>query len=263
MRYVRQVPGPMPLRNPFTPEGTYGADWVRVRVVEQADFEMMTGMDQCFGLTLSAASRGWAFRMMDFIGYHERQGRHVWIDCPPALLSQAEREYGGHDRQEPTRRPYEPRVLCHSTTPGGWAGIQRDGELKSWNQLKRAGAIAQQRPIGALLGDPEDFSDYVMLGSGVAGEIVAASHQAGRLVMDIHGLYQPGARIYFETERLIGEGLWIRDGAHFKTRAPLPLALAGYIALPEALGLPTPCTLASFAGAADEAARQALGDFGL
>ena len=261
MRHVRQAPGPMPLRNPFTPEGDYGEDWVCVRVVEQAAFEMMTGMDQCFGLTLSATCPGWPLRLMDFIGYHEAQGRHVWIDCPTALLSQAEQEYGSHDRQEPTRRPYEPRVLCHSTTPEGWAGIQRDGALKSWNQLKRAGAIAQERPIGALLGDPEDFSDYVMLGSGVSGEIVAASRQAGRLVMDIHAPYQPGVRIYFEVERLIGLGLWVRDGAHYKTRAPLPLQLAGYIAVPQDLGVKPPCTPEYFAAAADEAARQALGDF--
>ncbi len=259
MRYMGRVEGEMPSRNPFDPQGDYGADWVRVRVVDQAPFEMMTATEQCFGLTLSTACPGWAFRMMDFIGYHEDRGCHVWIDCTPAHFAWAERAYAGHSRQEMRRRAYEPKVLCHSTTPAGWEGIRQAGALKSWNQLRQAGTIAEQRPIGALLGDPDDFSDYVMLGNGVAGEIVVASRQAGRLVMDIHALYRPGARIYFETERLMRQGLWIRDGAHFKTQAPLPLALAGYVALPQNLNVEPLCTPERFAAAADEAAYRALG----
>lgn len=74
MRYMGRVEGEMPSRNPFDPQGDYGADWVRVRVVDQAPFEMMTATEQCFGLTLSTACPGWAFRMMDFIGYHEDRG---------------------------------------------------------------------------------------------------------------------------------------------------------------------------------------------
>lgn len=63
---------------------------------------------------------------------------------------------------------------------------QYDGRLKSWNRLKAEKAVDEKQPIGIQLGDPTDFSDCIMFGDGVTGEIVVNLKQHG-----ISGAYQP------------------------------------------------------------------------
>lgn len=53
-----------------------------------------------------------------------------------------------------------------------WKNIQRDGVLKSWNKLKTENIVLEEHPIGMKLGDPKNFSDYIMFGGGVTGESV-------------------------------------------------------------------------------------------
>lgn len=67
-----------------------------------------------------------------------------------------------------------------------WKNIQRDGVLKSWNKLKTENIVLEEHPIGMKLGDPKSFSDYIMFGAGVTGEIVVHSKQVGKIVMDIN-----------------------------------------------------------------------------
>ena len=45
-------------------------------------------------------------------------------------------------------------------------------------------------------------------------EIVVASYQAGRFVMDGQASYAPGIRLYFDSHRIIRDGLGTRDGLH-------------------------------------------------
>ena len=83
--------------------------------------------------------------------------------------------------------------------------------LKSWNLLKAEKVISEEQPIGVQLGDPEDFSNYIMFGSGVTGEIVVSAKQRGKIVMDVNAEYRTGARLYFDAKRMAQDGLLLRD----------------------------------------------------
>ena len=62
-----------------------------------------------------------------------------------------------------------------------------------------------------------------MFGSGVQCELVVASKQNGRIVMDPDEDYQSGARLYFDATKIAEDGLLIRDGAHLKVKDFLQL----------------------------------------
>ena len=109
--------------------------------------------------------------------------------------------YKGHKYNEPFLRENEPDVLVHSTTMSSWELIKQDGMLKSWNKLKARKSIEEEQPIGIKLGDPADFSDYIMFGSGISGEIVVNSKQQGEIIMDVNAEYLTGARLYFDAKR--------------------------------------------------------------
>ena len=83
--------------------------------------------------------------------------------------------------------------------------------------------MEEEYPIGIQLGDPADFSDYIMFGGGVTGEIVVNSKQQGKIVMDVNADYLTGARLYFDAKRMAQDGLLIRDGCHLKVKDTLPL----------------------------------------
>ena len=132
---------------------------------------------------------------------------------------EVQRYYVGHSHNEKSLRDYEPKILVHSTSMENWIQIQKDGMLKSWNRLN----ITNKEPIGKQLGDPVHFSDYIMFGGGVSGEIVVNSKQSGKIVMDIDAEYRTGARLYFDAEKIAKDGLLVRDGAHVKVKECLPL----------------------------------------
>lgn len=114
--------------------------------------------------------------------------------------------------------------MVHSTPWHNWEQIQQDGMLKSWNILKSENVITEEFPIGRQLGDPLDFSDYIMFGGGITGEIVVNSKQQGRIVMDTDSEYLTGARLYFDATKIAKDGLLIRDGCHLKVKDTLPLS---------------------------------------
>ena len=124
---------------------------------------------------------------------------------------------------EPFVREDEPEVLIHSTPFANWTKIKRDGCLKSWNRVKQEMETQEEKPIGHLLGDPEDFRDYIMFGTGERCEIVVSSKEAGRLVDDADEAYHSGARMYFDARKMAADGLLIRDGTHLKVKHGLPL----------------------------------------
>lgn len=104
-----------------------------------------------------------------------------------------------------------------------WKNIQRDGVLKSWNKLKTENIVLEEHPICMKLGDPKSFSDFIMFGGGVTGEIVVHSKQVGKIVMDINAEYKTGVRLYFDAKKIAKDGLLIRDGCHMKVKDALPL----------------------------------------
>lgn len=51
--------------------------------------------------------------------------------------------------------------------------------------------------------------------------------------------YEPGARLYFDFERIAADGLLVRDGAHMKVREVLPLEpYLLWAATMETMGMP-------------------------
>jgi len=242
--------------NPFSSDGLYGERWVGLSITDSAEYKMMSGTDILFGFKISRHSEGWQFRAMDFIEFNSMLGRNIIYTGNVEDLETAKTVYNGHSIYDQFLRPYEPCVLVHSTTPEGYRGIIKDGALKSWNKIKKG---HDDRPIGALLGDPADFSDYVMLGElGYWSEIVVSSNEKGTICMDPDCDYQPGARFYFDTLTLIKEGLFVRDGMHYKVKDELPLSYAVFCATPENITIDGRVTPRSFADAADEAFKKGL-----
>lgn len=98
--------------------------------------------------------------------------------------------------------------------------------------------VAEEHPIGAQLGDPADFRDYIMFGGGVTGEIVVNSKQQGKILMDTNAEYLTGARLYFDAKRMAQDGLLVRDGCHLKVKDTLPLTpYLIYVATWDVVGL--------------------------
>ncbi len=128
-----------------------------------------------------------------------------------------------YDKDEPLLRDNESPVLVHSTPLNSWENIKRNEMLKSWNLLKTEKVIAEEQPIGIQLGDPTDFSDYIMFGGGVTGEIVVNSKQQEKIIMDINVEYLTGARLYFDAKKIAYDGLLVRDGCHLKVKDKLLL----------------------------------------
>ncbi len=114
--------------------------------------------------------------------------------------------------------------MVHSTPIKNLESILNDGALKSWNILKSEKANWEQDPIGTLLGDIDDFSDYVMLSAPFQNnEIIIASKQKRKIDTDINQIYQPGARFYLDAQMLADDGLLLRDGEHIKVKNYIPL----------------------------------------
>ena len=168
-------------------------------------------------------SKDWKMAVGDFIGFCKANEKNAILVMSEAELKSAKNHYEGHRYNEPFLRENESTVLVHSTPMNSWKQIKRDGMLKSWNILKTQKVITEEQPIGIQLGDPTDFSDYIMFGGGVTGEIVVNSKQQGKIVMDTNAKYLTGARLYFDGKRIAQDGLLVRDGCHLKVKDMLPL----------------------------------------
>lgn len=167
--------------------------------------------------------REWKMAVCDFAGFCEANGKDAILVLSEEDWASARQAYSGHTYCDPFLRKGESSVLVHSTSMENWHVIRRDGMLKCWNRLSGEYPGWEKRPIGRQLGDPPDFSDYVMLGGGVTGEIVVSSRQKGCVVMDEDTEYRTGARLYFDAEKIARDGLLVRDGFHLKVRDALLL----------------------------------------
>ena len=250
--------------NPFSPDGKYCDKWVELSITNSAEYKAMTGKATLFGFKVSTLSDDWQFRAMDFIEYNTLLGRNIIVTGEKTNYAEAKTAYQGHSIYDNFLRTYEPAILIHSTTDVGYQHIVKDGVLKSWNKIKNEHDVYKQKPIGTLLGDPPDFSDYIMLGGfGFWNEIVVNSKQKGSICMDADCEYIPGARFYFDTKQLIREGLFIRDGAHYKVRDELPLSYALFCATLDNIDIDGAVTPRSFSTAADKAFKRAMNQFTL
>jgi hypothetical protein len=212
--------------NPFNDNKPYEYNWIMLKLLDDADFLLFTGggQENIFQVIVTKKCIDWKYRIMDFIEYELAYNKNVIVAISESDLDIAKNEYCGHSCTDRFLRAYEQKILVHSTTWDCWQSIKKSGCLKSWNKLETQNSIKEERPIGEKLGDPYDYSDYIMFtNGGVAGEIVVSSKQKGQIVMNIDEPYEPGARLYFDAEKIANDGLLVRDGAHIKVKDELSL----------------------------------------
>lgn len=200
--------------------------WIILMLTDSADYQMFCGSENgsAYILRISKKYHGWEFAVCDFLGFHTSANKNIILIANESDIQYAKKKYANHSYNERILRENEPRVLVHSTTYESWRSIRRDGYLKSWNTLQAENKIAESSPIGALLSDPADFSDYIMFSCGaVSGEIVVASKQNGKITMDENVAYRSGVRLYFDLEKIAADGLLLRDGEHLKVKCKMPL----------------------------------------
>ncbi|MCI9079966.1 MAG: hypothetical protein HFH68_13790 [Lachnospiraceae bacterium] len=236
----------------------YDNSWVIFILDNSGDYQQMCGNSNGCAYTVKTSRsrhKDWRMAVCDFAGYSEANGKNVVLVIDEADLISAKEFYKGHKYNEKFLRGDEPSVLVHSTPMENWHMIKHDGMLKSWKRLKAEGVISEGQPVGKMLGDPEDFSSYIMFGGGVAGEIVVNSKQKGNIVMDINAEYFTGARLYFDAEKIARDGLLTRDGCHIKVKDTLPLnPYLIWVATWESAGLKS--QVSSPAGFAEKADRK-------
>ena len=209
--------------NPVT--GTsYDFSWL-IFILNNESYSIMCGSrNQCaYTLKVSKQYKYWKMSLGDFINWNEKENKNSILVASKEDYEAAMEEYRGHHCNDPFLRPYEPPVMVHSTTKENYNRIQKCGCLKSWNLLKKENGIQEKFPIGSLLGDPPDFSNYILFGSGITGEIVVNSKQNHQLIYQDDIPYQTGARYYFDMEKIAANGLLYRDGGTIKVKDVLPL----------------------------------------
>lgn len=239
--------------NPYNNNQPYDSSWVLLKLIEYADFKSFTGNNDSgiFRLILTKRLSEWKFCVMDFIEYEKSHNKSIIIAVNPKDLDLAKTEYAGHCCTDNLLRSYEHPVLVHTTTPTAYRKILKSGYLKSWNMLNNN---FNSQPIGAKLGDPIDYSDYIMFNNGgFFSELVVASKEKGYINMDIHTSYTAGGRFYFDAEKIAKDGLLVRDGTHLKVRDYLELnKYLLWIATPELVGLSDETTPYEFGTKSDE-----------
>ena len=195
-----------------------------MRLVDQGNFELKCGqVDDVYQFLVNKSDDKWPYRVMDFIQYVNESEITGVIQIDDDTLEHVKMICQNHDYNEACLRWYEPEVLIHSTPEHSWYEIKKDMTLKSWNTLKANGYKIKQNPIGMILKDPKEFSNYVMLGNGTTSEIVVSS--SNKKIMDCNeeSPYTPGARLYLDAKKLAADKLLIRDGGHVKIKDYLVL----------------------------------------
>lgn len=202
----------------------HGESWIIVMLTDATEYEKFCGNANggVYTVKISRKCADWPMAIGDFLEFH--QEKNILAVLSERELNIVRKIHKGHSCRDTFLREGEPKVLVHSTSLEAWEEIQRDGRLKCWNRLHREGRLCEETPIGKCLGDPKDFSDYIMFSAGyISGEIVVCSRQSGRIVMDENANYQTGVRLYFDCEKIAKEGRLVRDGIHLKVREELPL----------------------------------------
>ena len=211
--------------NPIT-NTKYDESWLVLTLSNDIPEPMIVGSNNGSAYTIKISKQihpNWKMAVGDFIDYCNDNNLNGILAITENDYQEAQSYYIGHSFDETVLRDYETSILVHSTSMENWQKIQKDGMLKSWNKLNYEKNTIENEPIGKQLGDPIHFSDYIMFGGGVSGEIVVSSKQSGKIVMDIDAEYKTGARLYLDAKKMAKDGLLIRDGAHIKVQNCLPL----------------------------------------
>jgi len=221
--------------NPFTQDGSYGTAWSAFCLLDREDDQFCTGQSgngpfsARFGRRVANLER----RLADFLRYEHAQHRTVILSFPEHVDVEA---YVARALSSTPAarlvRPDDPLVIVHATSLSAWEGILADGALLAASELTARGerapgnADAPSEIDQYLRNEPPEYKDYIMFGEmdAVTPEMVVASYQAGRFVLDEQATYEPGVRLYFDSHRIMRDNLGIRDGLHLiKVHRRLPL----------------------------------------
>jgi hypothetical protein len=210
--------------NPFSPDGSYGSEWSAFCLLDREDDQFFTGksgdgpFSACFGRMVDHLED----RLANFLCYENRHGRTVILSFPQDIdiHSYVVQALSSTPKADIVR-PEDPAVLVHATTQAAWQSIRGDCELKAASQLGIKRYRSDEGSSSSLLEDylkhePPEYSDYIMF-SGMEScvpEMVVASNQKNRFVLDENAIYEPGVRLYFDNYRIIRNGLGVRDGLH-------------------------------------------------
>lgn len=251
-------------KNPYCNNLPYDHSWILLQLIKNAEYLSYTGNNGngIFRFILTKKMKDWRFCVMDFLEYETFHHKNIIAAVSSADLKEAQAAYAGHCCTDSFLRDYEAPVLVHSTTPQAYKQIIDSGKLKSWNMLSREKETDEELPIGALLGDPYDYRDYIMFhNGGYFSETVVASKEKGKIEMNIHAPYKAGARFYFDAQKIAQDGLLVRDGAHLKVRESLDIEqYLLWIATPEKVDLPGITTPFEFGTKSDKVFQNKFND---
>ena len=176
-----------------------------------------------YTLKISKNFKYWYYDLCDLIDFYNGSDIELELAMERSDIDEARALYGNHKFNEKVLREYETKVFVHSTPFENLESILKDNALKSWNACKAEKMNWEREPIGALLGDIDDFSNYVMLSTpSQNNEIITASKQKRLIDTNPEQQYQTGARFYLDGEKLAADGLLLRDGEHVKVRDSIP-----------------------------------------
>lgn len=218
---------------------------IKCILTNSRDYKSFCGLENSiYTVKISKQYKNWYYDLCDMIDFYSDSCVELILDVLDDDIELAKTLYGNHSYNESLLREYEPTVMVHTTTLESYKKIIADGSIKCWNLLKQQKESFEDKPIGSLLGDIEDFSNYVMLSPiDVNNEIIVASKQKGAINTNPNQTYQAGCRFYLDAKKLANDGLLLRDGQHIKVKNEIPLdKYLIWYSTAERIGLPVETT---------------------
>lgn len=222
---------------------------IKCILTNSKDYKSFCGLENSiYTVKISKQYKYWYYDLCDMIDFYRDSSVELILDVSDDDIELARSLYGSHSYDESHLREYEPTVMVHTTTLEAHKEIIADGSIKCWNLLKQQKESYEDKPIGSLLGDIEDFSYYVMLSPiDVNNEIIVASKQKGCIDITLNQTYQAGCRFYLDAKKLADDGLLLRDGQHIKVRNEIQLdKYLIWYSTAERIGLPFETTPKEF-----------------
>lgn len=218
---------------------------IKCILTDSKEYKSFCGLDNSiYTVKISKQHKHWYYDLCDMIDFYSNSSVELILDISNNDIELARSLYGNHSYDENTLREYEPTVMVLTTTLEAYKKIIADGSIRCWNLLKRQKDSFEEKPIGSLLGDIEDFSNYVMLSPiDVNNEIIVASKQKGAIDISPNQIYQAGCRFYLDAKKLANDGLLLRDGQHIKVKNEISLdKYLIWYSTAERIGLPSGTT---------------------
>lgn len=198
---------------------------IRCMLTDTKNYNSFCGLENSiYTVKISKQYKYWYYDLCDMIGFYQDSDVKLILDVTDSDIELAKSLYGNHCFNEKELRDYETAVMVHTTTLEAYNKIKADGTIKCWNILKQQIKDFEDKPIGSLLGDINDFSNYVMLSPiSVNNEIIVASKQKNCIDVNPKQTYNAGCRFYLDAKKLACDGLLLRDGQHIKVKNEIPL----------------------------------------